>query len=94
MASEVQWTTQNAEVQRLESLLENDIKLIEIREQIRITADSQLENGVITASDYLLELNREDKAKQTLVLHEVQLLQAKQNRKIHIGTIKTRKNGQ
>jgi outer membrane protein TolC len=39
-------------------------------------ARAQLENGVITANDYLREVNNEDQARQTLIGHEIQLLQA------------------
>jgi outer membrane protein TolC len=85
MASEVKFSNQKAEIERLGSLMESDAQLIAIREQIRITADAQLTNGVITSSEYLTELNNEDMAKQALILHEVQLLQAKQNLKLILG---------
>jgi outer membrane protein TolC len=35
-----------------------------------------LENGVITSSDYLREVNAEDQARQALITHQLQLLQA------------------
>jgi len=85
MASEVKFANQMAEKERLESLLKSDAQLIAIRGQIRITADAQLTNGVITSNEYLTELNNEDMAKQALILHEVQLLQAKQNLKLILG---------
>jgi outer membrane protein TolC len=85
MASEVKYTHQKSEIERLESLITSDSKLIAIREQIRNTADAQLANGVIIANEYLTELNKEDLAKQALILHEVQLLQAKQILKLILG---------
>jgi outer membrane protein TolC len=38
-----------------------------------------LQNGVITVNDYLREINDEDQARQTLITHQVQLLQAQIN---------------
>jgi outer membrane protein TolC len=58
----------NAEIASLESLLKTDAELIEIRKRIRSVAESQYENGTITATDYLNELNNE---KQTLISHEI-----------------------
>ncbi|MCF8325606.1 MAG: TolC family protein, partial [Leadbetterella sp.] len=61
---------------------------LEIRKQIKQTAEAQLDNGIITASDFLTELTNEDMAKQNSILHEVQLLQAKFNLKIISGNLK------
>jgi hypothetical protein len=44
-----------------------------------------LDNGIITASDYLTELDNEDTARQNLILHEIQLLQAQNNLRITSG---------
>jgi outer membrane protein TolC len=44
-----------------------------------------LESGVITANDYLREINAEDQARQALLLHELQWLQARINYKIISG---------
>jgi outer membrane protein TolC len=85
MASEVKFSNQKSEIARLESLIESDVQLINLREQIRETADAQLVNGVITSTEYLTELNNEDLAKQAQILHEVQLLKAKQNMKLILG---------
>ena len=70
---------------RLQSLIESDKKLIVIRENIRKSADAQLENGIITSSDYLTEVNNEDMARQNLILHEVQLMQGINALKIITG---------
>jgi outer membrane protein TolC len=68
-------TRQNsAEVLKLEELVRSDNEIILLRESIRKTAQAQLENGIITASDYLRELNAEDQARQNRSLHQIQLL--------------------
>ena len=65
---------QRNEITKLNDLLQIDEKLIDLRTKIKTTAKSQLDNGVITANDYLRELNAEDQAKQNLLVHQIQLL--------------------
>lgn len=85
LATQVRMASQRQEVSRLQALVESDRKLIEIRSTIRKASESQLENGIITASDYLTELDNEDSARQNLILHEVQLLQAQNNLRLSAG---------
>jgi len=42
-------------------------------------------NGVITANDYLKEINAEDQARQLQITHEIQLLQAQINYQTILG---------
>jgi outer membrane protein TolC len=72
---------QSAELTKLEKLLAKDRQILALREKIKQTAAVQLENGVMTANDYLIELNAENQARQNLVLHELQLLNANINLK-------------
>ncbi len=67
---------QNAEINKLEELIRSDNEIIQLRTRIKNTALAQLEYGVINSSDYLREVNGEDQAKQTQLLHEIQLLMA------------------
>ena len=85
LATQVRMASQRQEVSRLQALVESDRKLIDIRSTMRKAAESQLENGIITASDYLTELDNEDSARQNLILHEVQLLQAQNNLRLSSG---------
>jgi outer membrane protein TolC len=85
LATQVRMASQRQEVSRLQALIESDRKLIDIRGTIRKASESQLENGIITASDYLTELDNEDTARQNLILHEVQLLQAQNNLRLTAG---------
>jgi outer membrane protein TolC len=70
---------QSQELTKLKQLMEVDNQLIALRSKIKDTARSQHENGVISTSDFLRELNAEDAAKQNLLLHEVQLMLAHYN---------------
>ena len=69
--------TLNEDASKLADLIEDDKKLIEIRSQMKKTAQNRLENGVITTSEYLTELDSEASAKQNMILHQIQLLQVK-----------------
>jgi len=78
-------TQQENEINKLHELIKTDYELISLRENIKNTSKNQLENGIITTNDYLLHLNAEDRAKQNLLLHEIQLLLAQYNHKTTIG---------
>ena len=70
---------QQAEVDKLTQLIAKDNEIIVLRISVKDAAKAQLENGVITANDYLREINAEDQARQSLIAHQVQLLQAQIN---------------
>lgn len=65
-----------SEMTRLRRLVEVDDEIIALRAKVRRTAEVQLEEGVITSSEYIREVNAEDQAKQSRALHDTQLLLA------------------
>ncbi len=73
----IQLKQQLDEINKLEKLLTSDKQIIEIRNQIKNTSLIQLNNGVITANDYLKEVNEYDLANQAFVQHQTQLIQSK-----------------
>lgn len=74
-----QLAQQQAEIDKLQELIVSDNQIIALREKVKIAAKAQLENEVISTSDYLREVNAEDQARQLLITHQLQLLQAKLN---------------
>lgn len=70
---------QQSEVEKLQKLVATDKDIIDLRVKVKDAAKAQLENGVITANDYLKEVNAEDQARQSLITHQIQLLQAQIN---------------
>jgi outer membrane protein TolC len=58
----------NAEIESLNLLISTDTELITLRKRITATAESQYENGTITATELLNEINSE---KQVLINHEI-----------------------
>lgn len=67
---------QSAEVEKLSSLIESDEEIISLRERVKNTAKVQLENGTLSAIDYLSYVNAEDQARQNKILHNIQYLMA------------------
>lgn len=70
---------QQAEIEKMEALIKTDSEIIDLRTSVKNAANAQLDNGVITANDYLREVNAEDQARQALILHKLQLLQSQIN---------------
>lgn len=70
---------QQAEIDKINQLIAKDQEIIELRLKVKEAAKAQLENGVITANDYLREVNTEDQARQMLIVHQLQYLQAQIN---------------
>ena len=70
---------QQSEIEKIEQLITKDEEIIALRISVKEAAKAQLENGVITANDYLREVNAEDQSRQTKITHELQWLQAKIN---------------
>jgi outer membrane protein TolC len=66
----------DAEITNLKSLLESDSELITIRKRITAAAESQYENGTITATDYMNELNSERQAVINYEIHKINLAMA------------------
>ncbi|RZK45562.1 MAG: TolC family protein, partial [Pedobacter sp.] len=69
--------THLSDISKLEKMIVTDDEIITLRNMVRESSKAQLDNGVITANDYLREINAADQAAQAKITHEIQLLQAK-----------------
>ena len=67
----------NAEISSLDLLIRTDTELIELRKRITASAESQYENGTITAAELLNEINSERQALINHELHKISLAMAK-----------------
>lgn len=65
-----------SEITKLSELLKKDGEILALREKITKTAASQMENGVITTSEYISRLNEETQARLSLELHKIQQIKA------------------
>lgn len=66
----------NAEIINLEALIISDSELINIRKRITASAESKYENGTITATELLNELNSERQAVINHEIHKINLVLA------------------
>lgn len=70
----LQKETQHSEIEKLKSLLLSDIEIIILRERIKLSSQYKLENGIISTSDYIKDVNAFDIASQNKILHKTELL--------------------
>jgi len=66
-----------AEIIKYETLIPADEEIIRIRADIARAASSQLDNGVITSTEYVAQVNAEAQARIDLEMHRIQLVWAK-----------------
>jgi len=78
----------NADINKYGELIKKDDEIISLRESVKNAASAQLENGVLSAHDYLTEVDAEDQARQNKILHEVQLLQSQYSYQVLTGNNK------
>ncbi|MCW3117085.1 MAG: TolC family protein [Chitinophagaceae bacterium] len=71
--------TQQSEIEKLQQLVATDNDIIELRKTVKDAALARLNEGVITVNDFLQEVNAEDQARQALITHQLQLIQAQIN---------------
>ncbi len=72
-----QLEAKSADISSLEALTGSDAELIAIRKRITASSESQYQNGVITANEYLNQLNAEQQALINFEIHKINLALAK-----------------
>lgn len=77
--NEIKLTEATSEMDKINQLILSDLSLIELRSDIVRISDSELENGAITASEYLDDLTDLYEAKSNKAVHEMQLILAEAN---------------
>lgn len=78
---------QLSDIAKYAELFKKDDAIIRLRESVKNASAAQLENGVLSAHDYINEVNAEDGAKQNLILHQVELLQEQYNYQNTMGNL-------
>jgi outer membrane protein TolC len=73
------------EIKKSNEIIKTDIEIIVLREYVEKSANAQLKNGVITASEYLIEFTNLYEAKTNQKIHEIQLALAKANYQVANG---------
>jgi len=76
---------QSLEINKYNEFIKSDQTIIDLRQEILKTSESQLKNGVITSSDYVEKLTDLYEAETNLKTHQIQLLLAQANYKVIKG---------
>jgi hypothetical protein len=76
---------QNADIEKYRELIANDNEIVDLRESVSKTSAVQLQNGALTANDYLLDINAAAQARQDRLIHEIQLLLSQYNHRTTSG---------
>jgi outer membrane protein TolC len=76
---------EDADIRKYRKLIQSDDAIVTLRESVSQSSALQLQNGVITANDYLLDVNAANQARQDRVVHEIQLLSTQYNHKTTSG---------
>ncbi|HFB62382.1 MAG TPA: TolC family protein, partial [Bacteroidetes bacterium] len=66
-----------AGIHKVEKLIATDRDIVQLQKNVVAAAGNKLKNGTITATTYLIELNKEVKAELTMQAHKLQLQFAK-----------------
>lgn len=74
---QIQGVNAHSEILKYEDLIKQDVEIIALRSKVSKAYVSQLENGVITSSEYISQLNEETRAKLNLASHRIGLEKAK-----------------
>jgi len=83
--TQLELTQQSEQLKKLQKLIEQDEASVTLRHSVAKSAEVQLDNGVITTHEYLQKVNAWHLAQQTLILHQIQLLQAQENQKLIVN---------
>ncbi len=70
---------EEASMEQYTLTMEMDQQVLELQKLISKQAATSLENGTMTATNYITELNKESLARITLATHQVMLMQSKAN---------------
>ncbi len=65
---------QNNEIGKIRELIGRDDEIISLRQSIRKSSESKVENGILSVSELIRDMQAEDMARQEKSLHEIQLL--------------------
>ena len=77
--NEIQQKEAEIDINKYEFMLQKDAEIIGLRELVLQAITSQLKNGAITSSEYIIELNNLYEAKIDQQLHKIQLSLSKAN---------------
>ncbi len=76
-----------ANITKYEKLIRTDEMIVSLQKNVQQTSDAQMQNGTITSTTYLIELNKLVNARLNLEAHKLQLVYAKYQYLTAIGNL-------
>ena len=73
--SRFQSARENSEIEAIRDVMKEDSRIVELRQSVRRSAESQLRNGIIDATALLSKINDENQARLNSAYHSIQLIQ-------------------
>ena len=73
--SRLQSARENSEIEAIRDVIKEDSRIVELRQNVRRSAELQLRNGIIDATALLSKINDENQAKLNSAYHNIQLIQ-------------------
>lgn len=67
-------TQQKENIERYRSMLEEDVQIVKLRESVRKSAESRLDNGITDVNVLLEEIMLENEAQSSQSIHEIEML--------------------
>ena len=83
----IQTAQYRSDIQKYEQLIASDTGIVALKQKLKAGATAQLDNGTLSAKDYISYVNDETEAKITMATHQMQLLSAQLNYLITLGKI-------
>lgn len=74
--SHLQSSGEESEINGIREVIKEDSRIVELRGNVRRSAESQLRNGIIDATALLSKINDENQAKLNAAYHKIQLIQS------------------
>ena len=85
LTTRIELDQQQSEIEKLTVFIASDLASIQLRQEVLKSAESQLQNGVITSSAYITELTNLFEDENTLRTHKIQLALMKANYNVTKG---------
>ncbi|MDR2556764.1 MAG: TolC family protein [Bacteroidales bacterium] len=83
-----QTIARNGEIEKLDRAILRDDEIVALREKIASMSEIKCNNGTLSISDYIGDLNELNIARQTRAIHEIELLKAMYDLRVDRGLVK------
>ena len=90
---DVELAQKRSQLERCRLLVEKDDEIVKLRERVKSASEKKFENGTITMSELINDINAENLARQTRSQHQIELLMYQYTIQNMLGSPPTPKGG-